>query len=134
MLEFLVESVIELAIELVFYGGGELLVEGVARLLGASFGRRGRNHPVAAGAGLLALGAMLGVASWWVWPYRVVASGPYPGISLLIPPVVNGLLTQALGTWRTNHDWPRTYLSTFWGGALFAFGMAGVRFWLMGAR
>ena len=35
---------------------------------------------------------------------------------------------------RANHDRPRTYLSTFWGGALFAFGMAGVRFWLMGAR
>lgn len=134
MLEFLVESIIELAIELVFYGGGELLVEGVARLLGAPFGRRGRNHPVAAGAGLLLLGAMLGLASYWVWPYRVVASGPYPGISLLISPVVNGLLTQALGTWRANHDRPRTYLSTFWGGALFAFGMAGVRFWLMGAR
>ena len=134
MLEFLVESIIELVIELVFYGGGELLVEGVARLLGASFGRRGRNHPVAAGAGLLVLGATLGLASWWVWPYRLVASGPYPGISLLISPVVNGLLTHALGTWRENHDRPQTYLSTFWGGALFAFGMAGVRFWLMGAR
>jgi hypothetical protein len=134
VLEFLVESVIELAIELVFYGGGELLVEGVARLFGASFGRRGRQHPVAAGAGLLLIGALLGLASWWLWPYRVVASGPYPGISLLISPVVNGLLADALGTWRENHNRPRTYLTTFWGGALFAFGMAAVRFWLMGAR
>ena len=87
MIEFLVESILELAIELVFQGGGELLVEGVARLLGAPFGRRDRNHPVAAGAGLLLLGAMLGLVSWWVWPYRIVASGPYPGISLVISPL-----------------------------------------------
>ena len=68
-----------------------------------------------------------------MWPYRVVASGPYPGISLVVSPLVNGLLADALGRWRENRDRPRTYLSTFWGGALFAFGMAGVRFWLMGA-
>ena len=130
----MIEFFLGFAIELVFYGGGELLVEGVARLVGASFGRRGRQHPVVAGIGLLLMGAVLGEVSSWVWPYRLVASGPYPGISLLISPVVNGLLTHALGTWRENHDRPRTYLSTFWGGALFAFGMAGVRFWMMGAR
>jgi hypothetical protein len=134
VLEFLVEAVVELAIELVFQGGGELLVEGVARLLGVPFGRRDRSHPVAAGASLLLIGALLGLASWWVWPYRIVASGPYPGISLVISPLVNGLLANALGTWRVNHDRPRTYPSTFWGGALFALGMAGVRFWLLGAR
>jgi hypothetical protein len=134
VIEFVLASVVELAIELVFYGGGEVLVEGVARLLGATFGRRGRNHPVAAGAGLLLLGALLGGASWLVWPYRVVASGPYPGISLIVAPIVNGLLADALGTWRENHRRPRTYLSTFWGGALFAVGMAAVRYWLMGAR
>jgi hypothetical protein len=129
-----IEFLLELAIELVYYGGGELLVEGAARLLGASFGRRGRQHPVVAGIGLLLIGGILGEISYWVWPYRLVASGPYPGVSLLISPVVNGLLTHALGTWRANHDRPRTYLSTFWGGALFAFGMAGVRFWLMRGR
>ena len=130
----MIEFLLEFAIELIFYGGGELLVEGVARIFGAPFGRRGRHHPIVAGIGLLLIGAVLGEVSYWVWPYRLVASGPYPGISLLISPVVNGLLTHALGTWRENHDRPRTYLSTFWGGALFAFGMAGVRFWLMGAR
>jgi hypothetical protein len=134
VVELLVETVVELVIELVFQGGGELLVEGLARLVGAPFGRRGRGHPIAAGAGLLLFGAMLGVGSWWVWPYRIVASGAYPGISLLISPIVNGLLADALGTWRESQARPRTYLSTFWGGALFAFGMAGVRFWLLGDR
>jgi hypothetical protein len=126
-----IELLIELAAQLVFQGLGELVVEGGVRVLDAPFGRRDRRHPIVAGISLLVLGAVFGEISYWVWPYRVVASSPYPGLSLLISPVVNGLLTEALGRWRANHDRPRTYLSTFWGGALFAFGMAGVRFWLM---
>ena len=129
-----IEFLVELAIELIFYGGGGLLVEGVPRLFGASFGRRGRHHPIVAGIGLLLIGGILGEVSYWVWPHRIVAAGPYRGISLLVSPIVNGLLTQALGTWRAHHDRPRTWLSTFWGGALFAFGMSSVRFWLMTAR
>jgi hypothetical protein len=125
------EFLIELVIEVCFQGGAEALIEGIARALGASFGRRDRHHPVAAAIGLLILGAALGGISVLVWPYRVVASGPLPGLSLILSPVINGLLADAIGSWRDHHDRPRTYLSTFWGGALFAFGMAGIRFWLV---
>jgi hypothetical protein len=129
-----IEFLVNLAIELVFYGGGGLVVEGGTRFFDASFGRRDRHHPIVAGIGLLLIGGILGELSYWLWPYRIVAAGPYPGISLLVSPIVNGLLTEAFGTWRAHHDRPRTYLSTFWGGALFAFGMTGVRFWLMRGR
>ena len=129
-----IEFLINLAIELIYYGGGGLLVEGGTRLFDASFGRRDRHHPIVAGIGLLLIGGILGELSYWLWPHRIVAAGPSPGISLLVSPMVNGLLTRALGTWRVNHGQPRTYLSTFWGGALFAFGMTGVRCWLMAAR
>jgi hypothetical protein len=124
----MIEFLIELVVELLFQGLGELVVEGVARLFGAPFGRRDRNHPVVAGIGLLLMGAALGEASSWVWPHRIVGPGPYPGLSLLVSPVVNGLLADALGTWRERHGRSRSYLATFWGGALFAFGMAGARF------
>jgi hypothetical protein len=129
--EFLAGSLIELVVELLFQGGGQVLVEGAARLLGASFGRRGQDHPLAAAVGLLLLGAMLGGLSWVVWPHRIVGARAYPGVSLLVSPVVNGLLADALGSWRVNHGRPRTYVSTFWGGALFAFGCALVRFLLV---
>ena len=126
------EFLIELVIEVLFQGGFEALVEGIARAIGASFGRRDRHHPVAAAIGLLGLGAAIGGLSVLVWPYRVVDSGPVPGLSLILSPVINGLVADAIGSWRERHDRPRTYMSTFWGGALFAFGMAGIRFWLIG--
>jgi len=129
-----IEFVIELVVELLFQGLGELVIEGVARLIGAPFGRRDRSHPIAAALALFLIGVALGGLSCLAWPYRVVASGPYPGISLLISPVVNGLVADAIGTWRERHDRPRSYLETFWGGALFALGMAGMRFVLMGGR
>jgi len=128
----LIEFLIELVVELLFQGLGEAIVEGVARLLMAPFGRRDRQHPVAAAVSLLLLGAVLGGLTWLAWPYRIVEAGPLPGLSLLVSPLLNGLLAEAVGTWRERHGRPRTYLSTFWGGGLFAFGMAAVRFWLLG--
>jgi hypothetical protein len=125
------EFLIQLIVELLFQGLGELAIEGLARVIGAPFGRRDRNHPIVAGIGLLLMGAALGAASWWAWPYRIVGPGPYPGLSLLISPVVNGLLADALGRWSDRHVRSRSYLATFWGGALFAFGMAGARFLLL---
>ena len=58
-----IEFLVGLAIELVYYGGGEPLVEGVARIFGAPFGRHGRHHPIGAGIGLLLIGAILGELS-----------------------------------------------------------------------
>ena len=131
MIEFLVE--LGLAIELVFYGGGEFLVEGVARLIGAPFGRRGRSIRSSPALACCARrDARRGL--YWVWPYRIVASGPYPGISLLISPVVNGLLTDALGTWR---DEPRSAAHLpvdVLGRRAVRLRHGRVRFWLMGAR
>ncbi len=130
MLEFL----IELVVDLLFQGLGEFLVEAFARLIGAPFGRRDRSHPIAAALALLLFGVALGGMSYLAWPYRIVGSGSYPGLSLLISPVINGLAADAIGTWRERHDRPRSYLTTFWGGASFALGMAGTRFLLMGGR
>jgi len=122
------EFLIELGVELLFQGLGELVVESVVRVLGAPFARRDQHHPVVAGMCLLLLGALLGEISCWVWPHRIVGPGPYPGSSLLLSPVVNGVAADALGDWRERRGRPRSYLATFWGGALFAFGMAGARF------
>ena len=142
----MIEFVIELVVAVLFQGVFELLLEGVARIIGffapgtppsgreAAPAKPVRLHPIAAGATLLLLGAGLGAASWWVWPHRLVSSGPFPGISLVLSPLANGLLADAFGTLRENHGHRRTALATFWGGALFAFGMAGVRFWLVGGR
>ena len=130
----MIELVIELLAEVVFAGAGEGLIEGLARLIGASFGRTDRQHPVLAGIGLLMMGAAVGGISAWARPYQVAGNGPIPGISLVVSPLANGLALEAIGRWRDRHRKPRTYLSTFWDAATFAFAVAAVRFWLVGGR
>ncbi len=128
----MIALLLDLLFGVLWVGGGNAVIEGVARAIGATFGRTDRQHPVAAGVGLFLMGAALGGLSCAVWPYQVAANGPFPGVSLIVSPLVNGLALEAIGRWRDRRRKPRSYLSTFWGGALFAFGMAGVRFWLLG--
>jgi hypothetical protein len=125
---------VELLAEVLFGTIGEALLEGLIRLIGASFGSRGREHPVAAALGLLLLGAIAGGASALAWPYQIVGNGPFPGISLIVSPLVNGAIWEGVGRLRDRRGRPRTYLSTFWGAALFAFATAAARFWLVGGR
>ena len=40
----------------------------------------------------------------------------------------SGLVMQRYGQWREARDGSQSFIATFWGGALFAFGMALVRF------
>jgi hypothetical protein len=141
-----IEFVVELVAELLFYALGELIVAGLRQVGGWLAERTGLGHgpggrasraprgplpmPVAC-AGLLIAGAALGGVSFWVWPHRLVEPGPLPGISVIVSPIVNGLLTDAVGSFRANHGKRRTALGTFWGGACFALGMAAVRFALL---
>ena len=72
------EFLLELLFEALFSGFGEALIEGIARALGAPFGRTDCRHPVAAGIGLVLL-AGLGGLSAPIWPHRFLGAGPFPG-------------------------------------------------------
>ena len=54
-----------------------------------------------------------------------------PGTSLVLSPLICGLVMKALGDWRQEKGMKRTDIATFWGGALFAIAMAAVRFELV---
>jgi hypothetical protein len=97
------------------------------------FGRREAAPVALALVGLLLIGGAAGGISLWGWPNRLTAPGPLPGASLVISPLVNGLAMDALGRWRAKRGWPPEHVSTFWGGAAFAFGVAIVRFWFVPA-
>jgi hypothetical protein len=128
------EFLIELVGEALFYGFGEAIVEGLARAIGASFGRSDRQHPLAAGLGLALMGAAVGGLSRAVWPEPVLGSGAFPGVSLIVSPLANGLVWEAIGRWQQRRGRPRSYLATFWGAGLFALSAAAVRLWLVGGR
>ena len=96
-----------------------------------TFRSRKRAHPFAAGVGALLMGALAGLITRLIWPVPIFDPGPVRGLSLLISPLLTGLLMHQYGEWREAHGKTRTFLSTFSGGALFAFAMALVRLLLV---
>ena len=112
---------------------GELLVEWGFKSVREPFREKSRAHPVVAGVGLLLLGALIGALTRFIRPTPIFHPGPLRGTSLLLSPLLTGALMDRYGDWVEGRGGARSYLSTFWGGALFAFGMALVRFvWIGG--
>ena len=85
-----------------------------------------------AAVGIVLMGGLAGVLTSLIWPTLILRPGPIPGISLLVSPIVSGLVMDRYGAWREDHGAERSHLGTFWGGALFAFSMALVRFLWVG--
>ena len=111
----------------------EMLIEFGLGSIDESLRQRRRAHPVVAGVGVALFGGLAGVLTSLVWPTRVFRPGPLPGTSLLVSPLITGLLMDRYGQWREGKGVGRSYVATFWGGALFAFSMALVRFVWVGA-
>lgn len=106
----------------------EFLVEYGVRSLGEPWRQRSDANGFLAGLGVLIAGAAAGVITSFLWPERIVGPGPIPGLSLLFTPLISGVVMERYGQWLDSRGKPRTFMATFWGGALFAFGMALVRF------
>ena len=109
-----------------------MLVELVSAVIGEPFRRGSRAHPVIAGLGTFLLGGLAGALANLVWPMRVLRVGPVRGASVVLSPIVVGTIMERYGQWREGRGRARSFLDTFWGGAVFAFSMALVRFvWVM---
>ena len=78
---------------------------------------------------LLVTGILAGVVISWVHPDRIFEKNPLAGtgISLLITPLVMGLIMSLVGKWKVNHDRRPSFMATFLGGALFGLAAAGTR-------
>jgi hypothetical protein len=83
---------------------------------------------------LLALGAAVGLALSLAFPRPFFRYNVMPGASLILSPLFNGAVMEYYGRWSERRTGARTHLATFWGGALFAFGMALVRFLMIEER
>jgi hypothetical protein len=119
-------------LELLVEAGGEVLFQLVVELgldsLAHSAWRRRDANPWLAALGYALLGALAGLLSLWIVPRRLLPASPARGVSLVVSPLVTGLLMRAYGEFRRSRDLPTTGLATFWGGATFAFFLALVRF------
>ena len=105
----------------------DLVVELLFRGLGVTRGRRQRTHPLLPALGLFLLGCVAGGAVTWAVPTRLLGPPALPGVSLVVSPVLNGVLMHYYGVWTSRRGKPTSFAATFWGGAVFALGFALVR-------
>jgi hypothetical protein len=73
-------------------------------------------------------GVLFGVVTLLVIPMPVIRNVMIPGISLVLAPVLVGTTMFSWGKYRRGKGRTVSGLATFWGGALFAFSSALVRF------
>ncbi len=84
--------------------------------------------PILAGAGYLLLGAAFGGVSVYLFPHPLVHPSKIHGISLVVSPVITGLIMSQVGSLlrRTGKD--TVQIESFGYGFAFAFGVAVIRF------
>lgn len=111
---------------------GQVLFEFVAAFgwesLADSTRSEGEATPVLAGTGHLLLGVSAGVISLYIVPGRLAPHSPLPGVSLVLSPIGTGIAMHWIGEFWRARGKDRPILFSFRAGAIFAFGMALVRF------
>ena len=125
LLAIVLEIVGEFVLQMIF----ELATEA----LGGLINDRKQRSPAVSAIGLVFGGVAAGLLSAWLFPNRLIATrAVVPGASLLLAPLATGVAMHLLGKRRRRLERQASSLATFWGGALFAFSMALVRWWLVG--
>jgi len=115
-LEFLLEFIFEVAVELGLHSARDLV-------------RGGSDMPPwLALIGYPLLGAAIGFISLFIFPYRLVAHAPVPGLSLVVAPVLAGIGMWGIGWLRRRKRGPVIRLDRFSYGFIFALAIALVRF------
>lgn len=112
----------EIVLQLIFELGGDVLSNSYMR-------RRKQPAPnwaVVAGAAIL--GALAGWLSLLVFPRSYLADPTLRLANLAVAPLVIGGIMALIGRRRLKKGEEPSQLERFFGGALFAFAMAGVRF------
>jgi hypothetical protein len=129
LLEIFGGTLIQLVLEVL----GELAM-GTMRLFGVTAvpDSQDLSNMIWSGLGSLVMGGIAGYWSSLLMPHRVLPRLTVSGPSVVLAPLCAGLAMHVFGRWRRRHGGHPTYLATFWGGGLFAFAMAAVRWWMVG--
>jgi hypothetical protein len=128
ILAFLVEQVIPFLAEILLQVLFEVALD---ELIYAPFQTLGRRTRVEKGFLLLMLGVAAGLIFTLLFPNRLVRSWLPRGVSVLVGPLAVGALMEQYGRYRRIGGHTTSAIATWWGGALFAFGVAVIRVWLV---
>lgn len=133
-MEHLLEALLAVLLEVIGDALLEVLFGLVAEALSGVIKRLEDATPVVVTLGLAGAGAGAGLLSAWLVPHRlIVGRVVIPGLSVLVAPLLTGVVMDLLGKQirRAGH-WPSS-VATFRGGVVFAFSMALVRWWFVGS-
>ena len=125
LIEPLVEFLLEFLLEWLFGLGAEAL---------SGLVERDEVDSAAASAVKLAgVGVAAGLLSAGLFPHRLIDRHVIlPGASILLAPLATGFAMHLVGRRLRRLGRHASNLATFWGGAVFAFSMALIRWWLVG--
>lgn len=124
MFEFLFQLLIEIVSQIIFEGLASLGWES----LKDSTRLERETTPALAAVGHFLMGLIAGVLSLAIIGRRLAPHGPLPGISLVLSPIGTGIAMHWIGEFWRERGRDRPALFSFRAGAIFAFGMALVRF------
>ena len=109
----------------------ELLIEAICsllvRIIRNAFEGVASESPIIAAVGYLAFGLGAGVASVFFLPHHLVRPSKFHGISLLISPLVTGLIMSQVGAFLRRKDKTTVRIESFLYGFTFALGIAIIR-------
>ena len=121
-MEVLFELVLEFVLWLVLEIGVNVGLHAVV----APFRREA--GPWLSALGYALIGAVLGLASLWIWPHHLVGSPVLRVVNLVLSPLLAGACMAALGRWRERRGQALLRIDRFAYGALLALGLALARY------
>ncbi|HET9838656.1 MAG TPA: hypothetical protein VFR84_10505 [Candidatus Angelobacter sp.] len=124
LLGAILEPLLEALLEYLFAVIAELLV----RSFGEVFTESRMQRPWLAHIGYGLFGIIFGTVSLTLFPHRLVRASRIHGLSLLISPLIVGLMMWATGMFLRRKEKEVIQLENFGYGFAFAFGIAAVRF------
>jgi len=120
----LAELLLEVVFQVIAEAFTALAVRSVRNVVGESKGI----NPILAGAGYLLLGTACGAVSLLLWPHPLVHPSRFHGISLVISPVITGLIMSQIGLMQGRRGKGAIRIESFAYGFTFALGVAAIRF------
>jgi hypothetical protein len=129
--DFLLELLLlfaDLFLELLLQFAGEFVIDLILRAVAEGFETSGAPKPVRASLCYAFLGSVAGGLSVFIFPHPLVHPSRIHGISLIVSPIVTGLLMSFIGSTLRRKGKKVVQIESFWYGFSFALGMAVVRY------
>jgi hypothetical protein len=131
LLLMLLYGVAELFGEVLVEVAGEVITTSIFRFFRNAFDESRTFGPMLAVAGFFVLGVVFGGLSLLMVPHSLVHPSKIHGISLIVSPVITGLLMACAGYVRRRYYHDALRIESFGFGFTFALGMAIIRFFFV---